>query len=237
VRRGGPAPVARPKGRALGSASTARDALTPDANSLLNLTPQPHAASSIARMSGAPGIAFGIAPCITPCGRNLNRRLPSGSSTADDGEASLVRGQPGLYSLAPLADLYPLAPGIFCTGARIRKPSSSCSSRWRRVRRPTRRRWPRMAQIKRTARGDLTAEEAIAQAAAEGLTLVPASTQTRATRACTATVAGIRCRSVRTASRRTLAPWDSRAGGSAVRAVAWTRAIGGDGGGGRGQGR
>jgi hypothetical protein len=79
VRRGGPAPVARPKGRALGSASTARDALTPDANSLLNLTPQPHAASSIARMSGAPGIAFGIAPCITPCGRNLNRRLPSGS--------------------------------------------------------------------------------------------------------------------------------------------------------------
>lgn len=32
------------------------------------------------------------------------------------------------------------------------------------------------AQIKRTARGDLTAEEAIAQAAAEGLTLVPAST-------------------------------------------------------------
>ena len=70
-----------PQGARPGSASTARDALTPDANSLLNLTPQPHAASSIARMSGAPGIAFGIAPCITPCGRNLNRRLPSGSST------------------------------------------------------------------------------------------------------------------------------------------------------------
>jgi hypothetical protein len=140
-----------PQGARPGSASTARDALTPDANSLLNLTPQPHAASSIARMSGAPGIAFGIAPCITPCGRNLNRRLPSGSSTADDGEASLVRGQPGLYSLAPLADLYPLAPGIFCTGARIRKPSSSCSSRWRRVRRPTRRRWPR----RRRSRGRL----------------------------------------------------------------------------------
>ena len=34
------------------------------------------------------------------------------------------------------------------------------------------------AQMKRTARGDLTAEEAIAQAAAEGLRLVPASNET-----------------------------------------------------------
>ena len=32
--------------------------------------------------------------------------------------ATPVRGQPGLFSLAPLADLYRLAPGIFCTADR-----------------------------------------------------------------------------------------------------------------------
>ena len=32
--------------------------------------------------------------------------------------ATPVRGQPGLYNLAPLADLYRLAPGIFCTAER-----------------------------------------------------------------------------------------------------------------------
>jgi hypothetical protein len=32
--------------------------------------------------------------------------------------ATPVRGQPGLYSLAPLADLYRLTPGIFCTADR-----------------------------------------------------------------------------------------------------------------------